>query len=179
MKYAFTALLVGMVMIAGSASTVWSADVAKIGVIDFQTVLSTSSPGKLSKAEINEKGAQMEEDLKAKGEEIEELKKKIEREALVMSAEKNEEKQRELRIKINDFKTLKNSYMKQFKEMEFKLVSKIRTEILDIAKDIGKKKGYLLILEKNEAGIMYFPESIDLTDELIKEYNKTVSSSNS
>lgn len=178
MKQTVTAFLIAAFLVTGFTTLSFSADIAKIGIVDFQKVLSASSPGKLSKAEINKKGTEMEEDLKAKGAEIEELKKKIEREALVMSADKNEEKQRELRIKINDFKTVKANYMKQFKELEFKLVSKIRGEVLELAAKLGKEQGYLLIIEKNEAGVMYHPESIDITDELIKEYNKTIATSN-
>ncbi len=150
-----------------------SADVAKIGIVNFQKVLLTSNSGRVAKDEINKKGGEMEQDLKSKGAEIETLKKNLEREVLVMSKEKNEEKQRELRIKVNDFKTLQNSYLKKFKEIETRLVKKIKVEVLEIAAKIGKEGGYLLILEKNEAGTMYFPESIDITDDVINAYNKS------
>ena len=45
----------------------------------------------------------MELELKQKGGEIEELRKQLERESMVMSKEKREEKEREIRIKLNDF----------------------------------------------------------------------------
>ncbi|MFH1152592.1 MAG: OmpH family outer membrane protein [Pseudomonadota bacterium] len=163
---------IAAVFLFSTATFCFSAEIAKIGIVDFQKVLTTSSAGKISKVEINKKGSEMEEDLKTQGNAIEELKKQIDRESLVMSAEKNEEKQRELRIKINDFKTMKANYTKQFQEMEYRLISKIKNETLDIAKNIGKADGFLLILEKGEAGVLYSPESIDITDKLIKEYNK-------
>ncbi len=117
----------------------------------------------------------MEDKLKVLGEEIEDMKKNLEREALVISKEKSEEKQREIRIKINDFKTMQQNFTRQFKEMEVRLVYKIKNEIVELSQKVGKQEGYLLILEKNESGALYFPESIDITDKLIKEYNKTVS----
>ena len=169
----FRIAAVAVFVLFSAVSSGFTADVAKIGLVDFQKVLTTSSAGKQSKAEINKKGAEMEDQLKAAGNEIEELKNQIERESLVMSAEKSEEKQRELRIKINDFKTMKNNYMKQFQEMERRLVNKIKGETLEIAKTIGKDEGFLLILEKNEAGVLYSPDAIDITDRLIKEYNKS------
>jgi outer membrane protein len=36
---------------------------------------------------------------------------------------------------------------------------------------MGKKEGFLLIIEKREAGVMYSPNTIDLTDQLIQKYN--------
>ena len=54
----------------------YGADVAKIGVIDFQRILETSSAGKYAQAEINKKGKQMEADLKKRGAEIEPINKR-------------------------------------------------------------------------------------------------------
>jgi outer membrane protein len=149
----------------------YGADVAKIGVVDLQRILETSSVGKMAKAEISKRGEKMEADLKRKGEAIEELRKKLEREALVMSKEMRVEKEREVRININDFKSLQKKYMADFKQYEKGLVSRIQKEVLEIVAKIGKKEGFLLILEKREGGVMYSPNTIDITDKLIQQYN--------
>ncbi len=153
-----------------SAGYSYSADVAKIGIIDFQRILEASSPGKLAQSEINKKGKKMEAELKAKGAAIEELQKTLEREALVMSKEMREEKGREVRIKINDIKTLQKRYLAEFRELENRLVTRIKKDVLGLVKEIGKKEGYLLIIER--AGVLYYPNAIDLTDRLIQLYNK-------
>ena len=150
----------------------FSADIAKIGVIDFQKILETSSSGKAAQAEIKKKGQKMETDLKKRGAGIEDSKKKLEREALVMSKEMRQEKEREIRININDLRTMQKKYMADFKKYENKLVNKIQKEVLEIVKKIGKKSGYLLIIERREGGALYYPSSIDLTDHVIKAYNK-------
>lgn len=166
------ALTTAALFIFGAASAV-AADLPKIGIVNFQKVLATSSPGKIAKAEINKKGKEMEESLKARGSELEELKKTIEREALVMSKEKRDEKEREFRIKVNDFKTLQAKYKESFKGLENRLVSKINKDVLELAHKMGKDDGYVLILEQNAAGVMYFPEALDITDKLISEFNKS------
>ncbi len=149
----------------------FGADIAKIGVIDFQKILETSSSGKAAQAEIKKKGKKMEADLKKRGSGIEDNKKKLEREALVMSKEMRQEKERELRININDLRTLQKKYMADFKKYENRLVSKMQKEVVEIVKTIGKKGGYLLIIERREGGALYYPNSIDLTDHVIKAYN--------
>ena len=50
--------------------------------------------------------------------------------------------------------------------------------VFEIVQKMGKKEGYLLILEKKNAGVMYNPESIDITDKIIMEYNKISAKSN-
>ena len=151
------------------AASGYGADVAKIGVIDSQKVLMTSDAGKEVQEEINASGKEMEGKLKGMGQEIEGLKEKLERESMVMTKELREEKEREIRIKVNDFKVQQQKYRQELQALEKKHLSRIRTEILEIAKDIGKKGNYLLIMEN--VGVLYAPESIDITDELIKKYN--------
>ncbi len=164
-------LWMAITLILFGVQTSLGADVAKIGVIDFQKILEKSSPGKAAQAEIKKKGQKMEKELKKKGASIEENKKKLERERLVMSREMREEKEREIRININDLKTLQKKYMADFKIYENQLVNEIQKEVLEIVEDIGKRSGYLLILERREGGALYYPNSIDITDRVIKEYN--------
>ena len=90
-----------------------------------------------------------------------------------MGKEKTEEKQRELRIKANDFKSLKASYVKKFKQIQAQHFNRIKNEVLKLTAEMGKKEGYSLILEKNEGGIMYIDDAVDITDKVIKLYNKT------
>jgi outer membrane protein len=146
-----------------------AADVAKIGVANLQRVLEASNQGKSAQEEIKKQKVKMEQELTQKGGEIEELRKQLERESMVMSKEKREEKEREIRIKINDFKSLDKSYRTQLKNLEKKLVNSLLKEVSTLVMEIGKKEGYLLII--NNTGVMYSPGSINITDQLIKELN--------
>jgi len=171
-KIAFVTMILSVCFFGISS---YGADVAKIGVVNFQDILEKSDAGKMATAEINKSGKEMEDSLKKKGEEIDAIKGKLEREALVMSKEMREEKEREIRISINDFKTLKNKYMADFKQHEARLVRDIQKEVLEIVEEMGKKEGFLIIFEKREAGVLYSPDTIDITDRLIQRYNTSFS----
>lgn len=145
------------------------ADVAKIGVVEFQRLFENSDAGKKIKAQITMQGKKMEAELKEKGAEIEEIKKRLERESLVMSKEMREEKEREFRIKINDIKTLQKKYEVELQGVQKKLMSGLQSETLEIIDEMGKSGGYLLIMDKR--GVLYSPTTIDITDEVIKQYN--------
>jgi len=148
------------------------ADVAKIGVVDIQKVLLTSSAGKMAKAQINKKAREMESRLTAKKEEIEKLKENLEREALVMNKETRDERERDIRIKINDIKSLKNKYENDLKKIEGKVVKRIQKDMDVIVQEVGKKEGYLLII--SNPVVLYSPSSIDITDQLIQAYNNVL-----
>lgn len=152
----------------------FAADLNKIGVVDFQKILETSKVGKAAQKEIKSEGEKMEETLKEKGAEIEALKKKLERDALVIDRDTRAEREREIRIKINDIKALQKKYMSDFRDLEARMIDRIRTQLIDIIENIGKKDGFLLIMEKNQAGVLYSPSTVDITEKVIRLYNQKV-----
>ena len=151
------------------ASPAMAADVAKIGVVNFQKILETSNSGKVAQAELKTAREKMEKDLKAKGAEIEDLRQRLENESMVMSKEMREEKSREVRIKMNDFKTLQKQYTTELQSLERGLMKKMQTNVAKVVEEIGKKEGYLLII--SNLGVLYAPNSIDITDKIIKKLN--------
>ena len=147
-----------------------AADVAKIGVIDFQKILETSAAGKAIQAQLKAKNEMMAADLQKKGAEIENISKRLERESMVMSKEMREEKEREHRIKVNDFKTLQKRYRADLQKLQVELMQKLQADLSDVTAEIGKKEGYLLIMDKR--GVVYAPNSVDLTDKIIQRLNQ-------
>jgi len=70
---ASTMFLIFTLCLLGFAESVCGAEVAKIGVIDFQAIIDTSNAGKRSAAEMKTQGKDMEQTLKEKEAEVEEL----------------------------------------------------------------------------------------------------------
>ena len=152
-----------------SASVGFAANVAKIGTVDLQRIFETSAAGKSVQAKLKQEKDKMEVQLKSKGAEIEELGRRLERESMVMSKEMRDEKEREHRIKINDFKTLQKKFRGQLQSTERQLMNQLKKDIDKIVTQIGKSEGYLLIV--NKIGVIYSPSSIDITDKLIQKLN--------
>ena len=152
------------------------ADVAKIGVVDFQQLFEQSEAGKKVKEQITAEGKKMEAELKGKGSEIEDLKKRLEREALVMSKEMREEKERDFRIKVNDIKMLQKKYESELQNMQKHMMGDLQQDVISIIEEIGKSGGYLMIVEKR--AVLYSPSTIDITGEVVKKYNTAYAAKN-
>ena len=147
-----------------------AADVAKIGILNLQRVLEASDPGKAARDQIEKEKDKMLQELKEKGAEIEALQKQLERESMVMSQEKREEKEREYRIKQNDFRAISKKNNEEMQWLQKELLDKIVKDVFELAEDIGKKEGYLLIIRSDT--VIYAPGSIDITDPFIKQLNE-------
>jgi len=159
------------ILIAGLFLPQVAAAEAKIGVVDFQRVLEVSEAGKTAQGEINRQGKKMEADLKERSDEIAALETKLERESMVMDSEVREEKKREVRIKINDIKTLQKKYITDFKKMEARIINQIEKDVFAVVAEMGKEAEYSLILEKRAGGVIYASDTRDITDAVIEKYD--------
>ncbi len=149
----------------------FGADVAKIGVIDFEKILMESVVGKSTQKKLKNRGVELQAKLEKEKEELDGLSKAFEREALVLSDEKKREKEREFRIRVNDLKKMQAEFSKELKGMEIQMINEIQKDVFDIVSKMGKSQGYLLIVEKKSAGVVYMPGQVDITDKVIKKYD--------
>lgn len=165
-----------VLIIVACATPIFAADIAKIGVVDFQRVLLESAAGKEVQGTIQTRGRQMEADLKQKGGELEKMTEQLNRDAMVMSRDKRDEAQREMEIRRYDFQSLQKKYQSEIREIENRMIEKLKTEIFKITEDLGQKEGYLLIIE--QGAVIYSPAAIDITDKVIEAYSKAFPGSN-
>lgn len=161
--------ILGCFILVACASTVYGADVAKIGVVDFQRILKESQAGKNAAQILRQKQEERSEDLKKRQQDIVALQKTIESIELVGDKADRDQKKLELTIKLDGFKDADNRYTSQLKDINAKQTAQIKEDVFQLIEKIGKKGGYLLILEKND--ILYSPMSTDITSKVIDEYN--------
>lgn len=143
----------------------------KIGVFELQKIMDESSAGKMMKLQLKEKYTGLQNDLKKEQDELEVMQKALEREALVLSAQKSNEKKRAFRIRFNDFQEMKQSFPRNMKALEDSFKKRVITDIFKIIDKIGKEEGYTIIMEKKTAGVFFHTPASDITDKIIKIYN--------
>ena len=164
-------LLSMLLCLALFAGTV-HAETLKIGIVDFRRVFDNSKAGAVVKQELDVAGQEVQGELQKRKEEIDESRKNLEREAMIMSQDARADREREIRIKINDFKALQQKYMEDLQEKQQKLIRQIEEEVFELAEQMGKEMGFSLILEQRASAALYFDPSLDITDQLIQRYDK-------
>jgi outer membrane protein len=165
---AFIGMAVAILFVAAGGPAL-GADAPKIAVVNLQTVLETSVAGKAAQNELKTQKDKLEADLKQKGNELQELEKRLQREAMVMSKETREEKERELRIKASDLQAMQKKYRSDLQDLERRLMGQLQKDISELVGEIGKKEGYQLII--SNIGVLYSQPAMDLTNRLIQDLN--------
>ncbi len=173
MKKGFITLAI-LIFAALYAGSVFAADVAKIGVVNFEKVLKESSAGKLTQKELKAKWTQLQKKLDDEKKQVEQMSLALERESLVLSPEKKRDRQRELRDRVSDLKKMNSDFTEEFQILQNKQINQIQKDVFEISNAMGKEQGFLLILERKTAGVIYMPAQVDITAEIIKKYNTKV-----
>ncbi|MCP3944434.1 MAG: OmpH family outer membrane protein [Desulfobacteraceae bacterium] len=166
--------IITLAFVAGFSNVVFAANTAKIGVVDFEKVIQESSAGKLTQKDLRKKGEEFQNKLKKEKASLDAVSKAFERESLVLSPDKKRDKERDFRIRINDFKKMQEDYTKELRRIEIEKINQMQKDVFDIANEMGKKEGFSLIIERKTAGVIYIPAKVDITDKVIAKYNAKV-----
>ena len=142
----------------------------KVGYVDMQRVLQESERGKKLLERLQKEKEAKEEDLKLKQQELKQLKDEYDRTKNMLSPQKRSEKEAELMRKMQEFQTLVNQYQIELQQKQDEYTQQAVGEIKIIISNYAKKHGYDLILVKD--AVLYMPSAYDLTDKIIREYNK-------
>lgn len=173
----FTILLVTMVI----APNAFCAEPAKVGVFYIQKVLDQSSAGKLIKNQIKEKDSERKQRLTAEQKPLDIMVNEIKKMKLLPDAmDKNKmiEKEKEFNRRAKGFLQLEKKLAAEMQNLNNQLMRQFSNDVRKITEEIGKKEGYLLILERQQAGVYYAPDQIDITDAIVKILNEKTADKN-
>lgn len=148
-----------------------SAAETKIGFVDLQKALNLSAEGQAAKAKISAKVKDYEKVINKKQEELKTLKADLEKQAVVLSPDARDAKERDYQQKLKDFQRYTKDVQDELKQQDSDHTNRIIEKLVNLVKEIGKREGYDLIVEANSGGVIYGADKVDLTDTLLKEFD--------
>jgi outer membrane protein len=141
----------------------------KVGFVDLQKAIQSTSAGKKAKAELegefNKRKKEFEKqdaDIKKAGEDL--VKKKA-----VMTEEAFAKKQSELQDEMLKFREAVGQSQFEIQKKQQDLTTPILEKIRKTISKIAKEKGYTMVAESG-TGILYSEPNADLTEEVIKSF---------
>jgi outer membrane protein len=168
-------MLVGLLAAAwwAMAPGVWAqgAPTTKIGFVDVQRVLARSAGGAAAREQMERERGTMQKQVDGHRQELEKLKEELEKKGQLLSADARKEKQETLERKVRDVRRLVDDLQKELQKKEQDLLGRVLRDLDGVIQRIGKEKGYLMIVERKQGGIVYGAAEADITDEIIRLYD--------
>jgi outer membrane protein len=159
-----------------SASGAIAADAFKMGVIDPQAVLERSKAGKKALDGLKEYVSTRQKLLSRDEEELRSTEKTLKESAAKLSEGEKKEKEAQFRTKIQEYQKRAQEFNQELQGKQKELVDDYMKRIASATQTVAEKGGFSIVVDKGSEQtikiVIYSKETIDLTDQVIKEFDR-------
>ena len=166
-------IVVLLVLVAGTAFAAKNDNVVKFGYIDFNKALNEVNEGKKAKAKLQKEFNEKQKELEKMQNKLKSMKAELEKQRLLLSPEALQKKEEVYRKTFMDMQQKLYAFKQEMANRETAVTQGILDKLKGIVKEIGDDEHYTMILEKSQDVVLYSPSSNDLTDRVIKIFNKS------
>jgi outer membrane protein len=148
-----------------------AAQQATVAVIDVQRVVTDSDPGKESLQRLRT----LQDEKIAEGRnlqsELEALRDQLNKQRLTLSEQKLAEMSGEIEDKTIALQRFEDDAKRSLEEARRTALGRLEERIMPIINEIGKDRGFTLIFNKFQSGLVYADDAVDITDDVIRRFN--------
>lgn len=145
-------------------------DESKVGYVDLQSTLNQTRAGRKARKRLERDKKKKQSALNKKQKELQKFAAELDKQRTVLKPDVLRQRERELQQK---YVQLQETYMKLQQELasqEAQLVQSIFKKASPVIKKIARRRGFTMILEKNESAVLWASGALDIT----KEVNKRI-----
>lgn len=143
----------------------------KIAIIDMKQALQTVKAGKNAIAQLEKDFNERKKEIQSGEEKLKKMTDEFKKQSLVLSDQAKRERQEKLQREFMQLQELSTRANMEMQQKQQTLTEPIVKKIKGIVSDLARKRGYTLVLEKNENVVLY-TELDDITVDVINQYDK-------
>jgi outer membrane protein len=147
---------------------------ARIGIIWVERLVQESAVGKEAFARVKKLNDQKKDEAEKLAKELREMEQKLADQGQSMTDDKRDQLQKSYQEKAIAYKRFNDDAQRILEEAQKKELETLEKRVLPVIQQVGKEKGFTVIFNKFQAGLVYADDSVDVTDEVLKRFNTTV-----
>jgi outer membrane protein len=158
------------------ASAVTAAEAFKMGVIDPQAVLEKSKAGKKALDGLKEYVSTRQKLLSRDEEELRNTEKTLKESSAKLSDAEKKDKETQFRGKIQEYQKRAQEFNQELQGKQKELVDEYMKKIASATQTVAEKGGFSIVVDKGSEQtvkiVIYNKDTIDLTEQVIKEFDR-------
>ena len=166
---AFVLLGLAAILVWGTAA---EDQAVKIGVVDIDQAISSTTEGKAAREEFARKQRDAEAKVQPMIEKYQALEEDLKQKKFVLSDEALFQKQLDLAQMRNEIETKMKELENQLQLDQKRLEGPLTKKLVEVIESAGKEAGFTIIMRRGSPGLLYTREALDITDQVIKKYNQ-------
>lgn len=173
-----TALALAAALFAGGAAAAGAqaapAAGVKIAIIDVQRLVTDSVAGKEALARLKKLQEGKVAEGKAKSDEIDALRKRLNEGRLSLADDKITELEKQLEEKITGARRFQEDAEREFNKSRETSFQDIERRVFPVIEKYGQENGYSFIFNKFQSGLLYAADGTDVTNQIIQRFDAQV-----
>ncbi|HKD67160.1 MAG TPA: OmpH family outer membrane protein [Candidatus Binataceae bacterium] len=165
-RLGFVSVVVALLALVSTAAA--SADL-KVAFVDMQRALNDSNAGKRAKNDFRSEIGRLQNKLQRQQQEVQSLKDELDRKGPLMRDDERRNLQDDYTRKLRDFERAYKDSKDELQQKDNEVTGAIVRDLAYIVRNLGERDGYTVVLEKGS--LLWAAPSIDITDQVIREYN--------
>jgi outer membrane protein len=168
-----SSLLVGCVVIILSLALPAAAQELTIAVIDVQRVVTESDPGKQALQKLKELQDAKVDEGRVLQQTLAGLQEQMAKQRFTLSEERLAEMNKQLEDGQIALQRFQDDAERELDEARRRELGSLEGRIIPVINQVGVERGFTVIFNKFQSGLVYADDSVDITDEVIRRFNTT------
>lgn len=169
--FLLTAVAMGLVLSVTPAAFSANEQDPKIGFVNIKKAVADTNEFKRIKGDFDRRFQKEQKTIAVREEEVKKLFEELNKQGFVLSPELKKQKEANFIEKKKALERYVQDKNEEFSLMEKEITAKITKRMLDVLKNLGKKRKFTLIIEKSAT--FYFDDAQDVTKTAVSAYNKS------
>ena len=146
----------------------------KIGVINVERLVQESALGKEAFNRVKRLNDQKKEEGDKLSKELRDMEQKLADQGSALAEDKREALQKSYQEKAISFKRFQDDANRDLEAAQKKELGELERRVFPVINQVGKERGFTVVFNKFQSGLVYADDSVDITDEVLKVFNTTV-----
>ncbi len=146
----------------------------RFGVINVERLVQESALGKEAFNRVKKLNDQKKEEADKLSKELRDMEQKLADQGSALNEEKREALQKSYQEKAIAFKRFQDDANRDLEASQKKELGELERRVFPVINQVGKERGYTLIFNKFQSGLVYADDAVDITDDVLKVFNTTV-----
>jgi len=152
-----------------------TAGAMKIGVINVERLVQESALGKEAFNRVKKLNDAKKDEGDKLQKELRDMEQKLADQGSSMADDKRETLQKSYQEKAIAFKRFQDDANRDLEAAQKKELGELERRVFPVINQVGKEKGFTLIFNKFQSGLVFADDAVDITDDVLKVFNTTVS----
>ncbi len=173
-RLVLSVLAASLAAVASAQSAPGAAPTVRVAVIDVERLVRDSALGKEAFGRVKKVNDEKKAEADRLQKELRDLEQKLAAQGQSLTDDKREQLQKQYQEKAIDFKSFQEKATRDLDQAQKKELADLERRVFPIISQLGKERGFTLIFNKFQSGLVYADDASDITEDVLKRFNTQV-----